>query len=78
MSEKISEEQLYSNLKQYRHDYLNRLLPIETYRQLDTGVFLVGNFEMNTVDESYIDQIDISFNYQNYVLPLIRILLKGE
>ena len=78
MSEKISEEQLYLNLKKYRSDYLNRNLPIETYRQLDTGIFVVDNFEMNTVDQSYIDQIDISFNYKNYILPLIRILLKGE
>lgn len=78
MSEKISEEQLYLNLKKYRSDYLNRQLPIETYRQLDSGIFLVGNFEMNTVDDSYLDQVDISFNYQNYILPLIKILLKGE
>ncbi len=78
MSEKISEEQLYLNLKKYRSDYLNRNLPIETYRQLDTGIFVVGNFEMKTVDDSYIDQIDISFNYQHYILPLIKILLKGE
>jgi len=74
-SEKIQKEYLYQNLKQYRSDYLNRKLPIETYRNLDTGMFSVDDFELQTVDVSYIDQIDISYNFVFYIRPLIQLLL---
>lgn len=75
--ERISPEMLYENLKKYQSDYLNKRLPIETYRNLDTGIFTMeGGFEMDTIDDSYIDQVDISYNYLFYVLPLIKLLIK--
>lgn len=77
-SEKISKEQIFTNLKKYRSDYLNRKLPIETYRNLETGLFtLEDGYEMDTVDDSFIDQVDIAYNYIYYILPLIKIILNN-
>lgn len=75
-SEKIQKEQLYENLKKYRSDYLNRKLPIETYRNLDTGLYTIDDFEINTADNEYIEMVDISYNFINYINPLIQRLMR--
>ena len=75
-NEKIPPEMLFNNLKKYRSNYLERKLPIETYRNLDTGVFNFGNFDLDDIDESFLTDLDISYNYINYVLPMIQNFMK--
>ena len=71
------EKKLMEALALYQTMYLNKELPVETYRNLDTGMFEYGGqFEMDTIDEDYIEDVDVSYNYMTYVLPMIQILLK--
>ena len=77
LSEKGDEKKLMDALALYQTMYLNKELPVETYRNLDTGMFEYGGqFEMDTIDEDYIEDVDVSYNYMTYVLPMIQILLK--
>lgn len=73
--EKVSSETMYSLLVSYRKKYLNRELPIETYRELDSGMFRIKNYVAENVGNDLKGDIDISQNYMNYILPLIQILL---
>lgn len=78
-SEKLSQEALFSALKTYRNRYLEKKLPIGSYRNLNTGAFDVrmGNrlLEVDDVDESMLEYLDISQNYINYILPLIQAVI---
>lgn len=74
-SEKVDQVSLYKFLKNYRSKYLNRELPIETYRELDTGCFRVNDYLLEEVDSEMIDSIDISQNYISYILPIINMML---
>lgn len=73
--EKVSSDVLFSLLKSYRSKYLNRQLPVETYRELDSGLFRMGKYTMDNIDESSLPYIDITQNYMNYILPLIQRML---
>ena len=74
-SERVDRSLLYENLRKYRSDYLNRRLPIETYRNIDTGMFATDEYELDDVDEEYLESIDIAYNYVYFVLPMIRALM---
>lgn len=74
-SERVDRSLLYENLRKYRSDYLNRRLPIETYRNIDTGMFATDEYELDDVDDEYIESIDIAYDYIYFVLPMIRALL---
>lgn len=73
--EKISPDIMFSLLKNYRSKYLNRELPLETYRELDSGSFRLNKYLMENCDENMRNEIDISQNYMNYILPLIQNIL---
>lgn len=73
--EKVSSDVLFNLLKSYRSKYLNRQLPLETYRELDSGSFRFKKYMMNNIDESMREEVDISQNYMNYLLPLIQSIL---
>ena len=73
--ERLSQDQLYLMIKTYRSKYLNRQLNIETYRDLSTGRFHVGKYELDAVSQDMINDIDISQNYLNYIVPLINRML---
>lgn len=73
--EKVSPELMYSLLVSYRKKYLNRELPLEAYRELDTGLFRIKNYTAENVGEDLRYEIDVTQNYMNYILPLIQILL---
>lgn len=70
--EKVSPDVLFTLLKNYRGKYLRRELPLETYRELDTGYFRFNEFNIENIDEDMLKEIDISQNYMNYILPLIQ------
>lgn len=73
--EKLDADRLYLMLKTYRSKYLNRQLDIETYRDLTSGRFHVGKYELESVSQDMINDIDISQNYLNYIVPLINKML---
>lgn len=73
--ERVNQEMIFSLLKSYREKYLKRQLPLEVYRELDSGYFRVGDYQMESIDEDMKNEIDISQNYMNYILPLIQAML---
>lgn len=74
-SEKLDAASLYRFLKTYRTKYLNRELPIETYRELDTGCFRLNGYLLREADEEMLEDLDISQNYTSYILPIINMML---
>jgi len=68
--EKVKEDILFSMFKSYREKYLERKLPIETYRELTTGYFRINNYYFENADITMLNDIDITQNYMNYILPL--------
>lgn len=74
-SEKLTKEQLYKFLVKERSKYLNLKLPLEMYRELDTGAFRIGNYNLEVINETMKENLDISQNYLSYFRPLIEELL---
>lgn len=75
INEKINQEGIYKLLKSYREKYLNRELPIDTYRELSNGKFRVGNYLLDNIDPEMLSVIDITQNYLNYFIPLCEAIL---
>jgi len=75
LSEKITSDQMFSILKSYRAKYLNRELNKESYRDLDSGMFRIGDFSIDSISQENLADIDISQNYINYLVPLFNILV---
>lgn len=76
MSEKLMPDRMFTYLQRYRSKYLNRQLDKETYRQLDTGKFVIGNgYALDSVSDEMLDSIDITHNYITYLIPLFKVLL---
>lgn len=76
MSEKLMPDQIFAYLQRYRTKYLARQLNKNIYRQLDTGNFVVrGDYKMDNLPDRLIDDVDIVYNYVNYLIPLFRVLL---
>lgn len=79
MAEKVDQNKLFTILENYRRKYLLRELPVETYAELDSGLFRLGDGKYMSkhidLNSDMINTIDISQNYINYVLPLIQLLL---
>lgn len=73
-------ERLISFLKKFNHMYKDRLLPPDYYRELNEhGKFLVNPktseysvYRVNYVDSENLKHMDISYNYMNYVLPIMQ------
>lgn len=65
-------------LIRYRDDYLNKRLDIEKYRELNEENSFSLIYESKILsdilidNETDIDKINILYNYQNYLLPLIK------
>jgi hypothetical protein len=74
-AEKITAPVLFSSLREYQSKYLKRELPTETYRNLENGKFSFDGYDMDEIDAEDIENVDISKNYTEYVLPMIRQLL---
>jgi len=83
LNEKTSNKELiFKQLQKLRIDYLERRLPIEYYRELNpNNMFKMSEhytryaLYLEETSEDFLDQIDISFNYINFIIPLISILI---
>jgi hypothetical protein len=75
LGEKVTDAQMLTLLKSYRSKYLNRQLPVETYRDMDSGKFSMGDYQLDNISEDMLSSVDISQNYINYILPLIQNLI---
>lgn len=79
-SESLPIEDFFKVIQKYRSDYLNRKLPIESYRSLATGLFKTNSrreFEFDQLDDNDENKkiLNISDNYIGYILPLIQQIL---
>lgn len=68
-------------MKRFTDDYKNKRLNYKYYREFNSGSnFIVLNegannsyvFGVNNMDETLDDKMDISYNYINYILPIIQ------
>jgi hypothetical protein len=75
MSEKLSSDQLFVFLKQYRSKYLNRQLNKEVYRDMTNGKFSLNDYFLDSVSDDELIDVDISQNYINYLVPLFKALI---
>jgi len=75
LAEKFPPDQMFTLLKNYRAKYLERKLDKEVYRDLDTGMFKIGEYNLETISDESLQHIDISQNYLNYLIPLFNILI---
>jgi hypothetical protein len=75
MGEKLTPEQMFTFLKNYRTKYLGRKLDVEHYRDLDTGYFLFRGYQLENISEDMIDKVDITQNYIKYIIPLFGALI---
>lgn len=74
-SEKVDMTSLYSLLKSYRRNYLTKELPVEYYRELDSGLYRMGRYTIQNISEAEKEHLDITQNYMSYILPMIQTLL---
>jgi hypothetical protein len=75
MAEKLTGDQLFLFLKQYRSKYLNKQLDKETYRDLESGKFSVDGYMLDTIGDENLEGLDISQNYIKYLVPLFKALI---
>jgi hypothetical protein len=83
LNEKANNKELiFKNLQKLRLEYLERKLPIEYYREINpnnTFKFLCryASFvpTQDEISKELLPLIDISFNYVNFIIPLISILI---
>lgn len=74
-------EELSEYLHEFVEVYKKRELPFEYYREFNSQSAYISYDEMggtvvlDEMDESMIDEIDITFNYVNVILPIIRVVL---
>ena len=74
--------QLQKYLKQYAKDYKERKLPLNSYREFNMdSKFNVNifdnNMKMEEIDESMLEYTDISYNYINIIIPIIKIVINN-
>lgn len=74
-------EELSEYLHEFVEAYKKRELPFEYYREFNSQSAYItydemgGTVVLDDMDESMIDDIDITFNYVNVILPIIRVVL---
>lgn len=67
---------VYNFLKTYRNRYLSKSLNPEIYREVDSEMFRFKDFFLADFRADMFDELDISQNYIQYILPLIQNILK--
>ena len=81
MNERLDYESMFRALKTFRQDYLERELEAGCYREFNSNKFRM-TYKVNDiplfsdeVSEEQMDTVDIGYNYVNYVIPLIGLIV---
>lgn len=77
----MNHKDIQNYLSEFVLEYKKKTLDFPIYREFNQtsqyAVWLDGEkYYFDEIDETYIDELDISFNYINIILPLVRLLLK--
>ena len=79
-SEFTNKTRAFVYLKELRDLYLNKDLSMSFYRELNaTALFRllvsdsINNFYAENDDECFLEEVDISYNYRNFFLPMVNI-----
>ncbi len=76
MSEKLDDILMLRVLREYRSKYINLELPFESYRNILTNTFILDEYtSFDNVDAEDLWDIDTSFNYMFYFIPLVNFLV---
>ena len=75
MAEKLMPDKMFAYLKKYRTKYLERKLDKNAYRNMDSGDFMIDGYSMKVLPDNLVDEVDIVYNYINYIVPLFRLLV---
>lgn len=82
LSEYAKKNDIFKYLQELRHAYLNRDLTNEYYSELSplsayklNTNSIQGTFYSKYINDDNILDVDISYNYINFILPFIRILV---
>lgn len=75
MNEKFDYMIVFNALKEYRSNYLNLKLPVESYRDLDTGTFKYKGHNLEIISEKYLNDIDINDTFIKYINEFIKLLV---
>lgn len=63
-------------LTSIRSNYIRRRLPIDWYRDIDSGCYLLDidgeAYEVGSMSEEYLPYVNITPNYMKYILPLVQ------
>lgn len=75
----VSNKAACNYLYEFADKYRKKKLPLEYYRELDTGLFRIKDLKYNGRNVgvsyiNYIDDIDINYNYMIYIVPLIGMI----
>lgn len=65
-------ENIFKILKMFHQKYLGRRFRPDVYRQLETGLFKINQYEMAQISPEDVDLIEIENNFIKYFLPLAR------
>lgn len=74
-------EELSRYLHEFMEVYKNRELPFDYYREFNSQSAFISHDEMggtvilDELDDSMISDIDITFNYVNVIMPIVRVVL---
>lgn len=77
----MNHKDIQKYLSEFVLEYKKKTLDFPIYREFNQtsqyAVWLDGEkYYFDEIDETYIEELDISFNYINIILPLVRLLLK--
>lgn len=77
---------IHTYLKKFTDYYLNGLLPFEYYRNLnDSSMYTMKmvvdgeyySYEVDSIDEDMIPNVNLRYNYEHVILPLIQTILNN-
>jgi hypothetical protein len=72
LSEMHTNKSIVRYLKDFANKYLNKELPVESYRDFDSAVFkLYNNYSVGRIGYEELEQVNIVGNYVKYINPLI-------
>jgi len=81
-NENNNKDLIFKHLQKLRIDYLSRNLPVNYYKELNSrnSFKLLENYSryilyLDEISKDFLDKIDISYNYINFIVPLISILI---